>query len=53
MSWIDRELTDGADGLARVFDIALAAVGLIVLTPELRPSNGNNIFVFALPTQDR
>lgn len=35
MSWIDRKLTDGADGLARVFDIALAAAGLIVLTPVM------------------
>lgn len=35
MSWVDRELTDGADGLARVFDIALAVVGLIILTPVI------------------
>ena len=24
----------------------------LALTPELRPSNGNNLFVFALPNQD-
>jgi alcohol dehydrogenase (cytochrome c) len=28
---------------------ALATGGLARMTPELRPSNGNNLFVFALP----
>ena len=28
---------------------SLATGGLARLTPELRPSNGNNLFVFALP----
>jgi hypothetical protein len=27
--------------------------GMMRLTPELRPSTGNNIFVFALPDQAR
>lgn len=35
MSWIDRKFTDAGDGLGRVFDIALAAAGLIVLLPVI------------------
>ena len=28
---------------------SLAGSGVLALTPELRPSTGNNLFVFALP----
>jgi alcohol dehydrogenase (cytochrome c) len=32
---------------------SLAGAGALALTPELRPSTGNNLFVFALPAERR
>ena len=40
---------DGRQYVAVSTGVAGTAMGLLLLTPELRPSLGNNLFVFALP----
>ena len=40
---------DGRQYVAVSTRVAGTSGGLICLTPELRPSAGNNLFVFALP----
>jgi len=40
---------DGKQYVAVSTGVALTQSGLSALTPELRPSTGNNLFVFALP----
>ena len=40
---------DGRQYVAVSTGVAGTSGGLLVLTPELRPSRGNNLFVFALP----
>ena len=43
---------DGRQYVAVSTGSAASASGFIGLTPEIRPSSGNNLFVFALPEQD-
>ena len=43
---------DGRQYVAVSTGTAGTASGFLVLTPELRPSAGNSIFVFALPDRD-
>ena len=43
---------DGRQHVAVSTGSAASASGFIGLTPEIRPSSGNNLFVFALPEQD-
>jgi len=40
---------DGKQYVAVSTGVSLTQSGLSGLTPELRPSTGNNLFVFALP----
>ena len=40
---------DGRQYVAVSTGVAGTSQGLLLLTPELRPSSGNNLFVFALP----
>ena len=44
---------DGRRYVAVSTGVAGTSGGLLVLTPELRPSLGNNLFVFALPESTR
>jgi hypothetical protein len=44
---------DGHQYIAVSTGSSLAASGMNALTPELRPSTGNNLFVFALPNRQR
>ncbi len=43
---------DGRQYVAVSTGTAASAGGFLSLTPELRPSRGNNLFVFALPERD-
>ena len=44
---------DGRQYVAVSTGTAGTPLGMLRLTPELHPSTGNNIFVFALPPQNR
>jgi PQQ-dependent dehydrogenase (methanol/ethanol family) len=44
---------DGRQYVAVSTGSSLAGSGMLALTPELRPSTGNNLFVFALPARRR
>jgi len=43
---------DGRQYVAVSTGSATTASGFVRLTPEIRPSAGNNLFVFALPVRD-